>query len=268
MPRKTSPAEDPVAKAWGKLNGRDTKVARAGAIPIYDHGNWRILRNRYTIYEGAENCADPMKVEHLRRNVEELYRVFPQTPENLEKLGIRVKRLVAHPIKNQADVTAWATSIFNVGPMEYPAHVNDTKALAYEDFSVQVPHKDRTYVVPNAPRGSGTAVLRDFNEPGSKKTYGPRHPYTKVVFAAQNGAVPKAPRSRSTAPIGVTDRVRAPGRPPATNGRRKAPEPVVEPVVAIEVPEPEELVVPEPVVAPEPPPDDTPKPRGRLQSVA
>ena len=212
MPTKT--VEDPLAKAWAKLTSFNIPLTRAAYIPIYSDGKWRFLRNTQTIFEGAENCADPKKVEHLRRNVEDLYRVYPETLDALQKLGIRVRTQVNHPIRNQADVTAWATSMFNNAPQGQPEHVAATEALCYDDFHVEVPTggKAPAYVIPAAPRGSGIAATLAFDVPGMKNQYGPRHDYTKAAFADQNGkattAPAKVPEAAATATQGVRGRVR------------------------------------------------------------
>jgi hypothetical protein len=219
MPTKT--VEDPLAKAWSKISPSTDPLIRAAYIPIYDGKNWRLLRNTWTIFEGAENCADPVKVEQLRRTVVDLYRAYPETLDALAKLGIRVRTLVNHQIRNQADVTAWATSLFNMAPQGHPEHVAATQALCYEDFHVVVPTsgKAMAYVVPAGPRGSGISATKAFDVPGMKQQYGPRHDYSKAAFADQNGK----PATRSSkAPESLPEAHEAPLR---RRMRSTAPQP-------------------------------------------
>jgi hypothetical protein len=205
---------DAIETAWGKLTGQ-TQFGRAGTIPVYDEAqqSWRIFRNTYTIYEAAENGADPEKVEQLRRNAVSLLERYPQTVPELEKLGMRTKQLVNHPIKTVEDVQAWATSFFNYGPIvaKVPLHVSDTMGVAYDDLVIEVKSgRSPVYVVPAGPRGSGNSGVINFARPGLKEKFGPRHAYAKSAFAVQIAAIKKAQREEAAA-ARKSDRPR--GRP-------------------------------------------------------
>jgi Family of unknown function (DUF6424) len=205
---------DAVETAWGKLTGQ-TQFGRAGTIPVYDESQqgWRIFRNTYTIYEAAENGADPEKVEQLRRNVVALLERFPQTIPELEKLGMRTKQLVNHPIKTTEDVDTWAKSFFNYGPIvaKVPLHVSDTMGVAYDDLVIEVKSgRNPIYVVPAGPRGSGNNAVLNFARPGLKEKFGPRHAYAKLAFAVQIAALRKTQREEAAA-ARKSDRPR--GRP-------------------------------------------------------
>lgn len=185
-----------LSQAWSKITGADKDgiqqtMGRAGLIPIFEAGTWRVLRNTHTIYEPAENCASPVKVEQLRRNARSLMNVYPDTGPALEKLGMRIRTLLNHPIKTPADVEAWAKSIFNVGPVhpDEPLHISDTKDLVCEDFVIG----SGPYVVPAGQRGSGNGAVVTFDEPyGKRRRLGPRSEEAKTAFAAQKPQ--KAPR--------------------------------------------------------------------------
>jgi hypothetical protein len=201
------PDNELLTKAWSKITGNEGKVGRAAYIPVFDqtYESWRLFRNLETIYEGAENCSDPVKVEQLRRNTANLISHYPNTVPALEKLGIRVKQLLNRPIKTQADVTAWADSVFNVGPVTpgVPDHIAQAQALAYDDFHIEISRgrgATPAYVVPTAPRGSGISSTLDFTRPGLKATFGPRNEISKAAFADQNGVVPKAATAPPEAP--------------------------------------------------------------------
>lgn len=223
-------------KVWAKiLQTMDENPAHptgcAGCIPVYD-GQWRVFRNALTIYDGAENAADPAKVDVLRQNVVDLLDHYPDTIKQLEKLGARVRGLLNRQIKTQADVQAWADSMFNSGPTggKQPLHIHDTIDLAYDDIVIEVKGgRDPVYVIPAGPRGSGVNETIDFSVPGSKKRYGPRNEFTKAAFAKQVPKKIKAPRYRGKTAEGEPQRPRGrprldgliPGSPEAKRADRK-----------------------------------------------
>jgi hypothetical protein len=196
-----SKTEDGLAKAWNKITGQESHIGRAGYIPVWDGGEWRLFRNTFTIYELAENCADPVKVEVLRRNAADLVEKYPDTVKKLEALGIRVKRVLASPIKTPADVAAWTESIFNTGPVTEPERITHTQALAYDDFTMKVQAKPAVYVVPAGPRGSGVNSVIEVSVLGKARKLGPRSPFTKTAFEHQDG-VTEGPISRNGKPLG------------------------------------------------------------------
>ena len=170
------------------MNGKPHPTGRAGCIPVFDGSEWRVFKNSLTIYFGAENAADPAKVDVLRSNVNDLLDHYPETIPKLEKLGAKVKALLKHRIETHEDVSAWADSMFNSGPVDakQPAHVHDTVHLAYDDVVIEVKTgKDPVYVIPAGPRGSGEGATLDFSVPGSKKRFGPRHEFSQAAFNEQ-----------------------------------------------------------------------------------
>lgn len=198
--------EDLVTTAWTKiaetvgvpLHG----VGRVGCIPVYDEA-WWVFKNTLTVFEGAENVADPVKVDQLRRNVANLLEHYPATVPQLEKLGVRVKSLINRQIRTYEDVLAWALSIFNTGPIpDRPLHVHDMIDLAYDDVVIEVKSgRYPVYVIPADHRGSGNGATLDFREPGTKrkKRYGARHEYSKKAFAKQYAAIAKAKKEAEEA---------------------------------------------------------------------
>jgi hypothetical protein len=213
-------------RAWEKITGQQvTLLGRTGYIPLYDDASgWHIVRNRYTIYEGAENCADPAKVDALRRFVQEFLDGFPNTVEQLDRLGVKAKSLLSRPIRTHAEVEAWANSVFNTGPVEeVPLWVTETQALAYDDYCVTVTVPDGVhYLIPLYPRGSNKMDTADFSVPGSKVTYGPRHDYSKAAFAIQNGQVLITAEERDETPKRARGRPRKDGLPAGSAEARAA----------------------------------------------
>jgi len=203
-----------IVSSMGGGKSHDFVILRyAGCIPVHDEGVWRVFKNTLTIYPGAENCADPAKVDALRENAKSLLEHYPETVPQLEKLGVRVRALVNKPITDFEGVVAWALSIFNTGPVsKLPPHVHDTVDIAYGDVVIGVKHgRDAVYVIPAAPRGEGIFATLDFSVPGSKTRYGPRHDYTRLAFAKQVPQSGRKARYRGTTADGEPRRLR--GRP-------------------------------------------------------
>lgn len=173
-------------------------------MPVYDETRqvWIFLRNTQTIYEGAENAADPEKVDVLRQNVVSLLEHFPETVAQYEAMGIRVKQLLAREIKTYDDVVTWALSMFNFGPVKpkVPKHVQDTADIVYDDVVIEVKTgRSPVYVIPASPRDSGDYSTLNFAKPGMRERFGPRHPYSKTAFAVQTAAIKKAAREAALA---------------------------------------------------------------------
>lgn len=207
-------------EAWQKITGSSgaVKLGRVGYIPVFDGDSWTWFKNTATIWPGMEYSASPERVDKLRQNALELLAAFDRTLPELERLGIRVKGLLGKTIKTQADVEAWANSIFNVGPTNgLPVHVEDALALVNSDFKVVVQRgANAQYVLP-AP-GEALATL-DFNTPGSRTKFGPRHAYTKTAFSIPP---PGSAKSHPEGPMRPRGRPRKDGLPPGSKEARAA----------------------------------------------
>jgi hypothetical protein len=184
---------------WAKILDHEVSVGRVGAIPVFDGSRWIVFRNSLTIYPGAENVADPAKVDLLRVYVNSFLEHYPDTVRRLSRFGAKVRPLLTKRIETPEDVEAWANSIFNVGPLSRePLHVQDTMALAYDDFVIEVKDgKNPVYVIPAGPRGSGVNSTIDFSVLGSKIHYGPRHEYSKTAFEPQTPEKPRRFRGQT-----------------------------------------------------------------------
>jgi len=208
-------------EAWQKITGFNgtIKLGRMGYIPVFDGDTWTWFKNTATIWPGMEVSSDPAKVDKLRQNALELLAAFDRTLPELERLGIRVKGLLNKVIKTQEDVKAWANSMFNVGPTNgLPVHVEDALALMGDSsFKVVVQQRPNPQYVLPAP-GEGPATL-DFNTPGSRTKFGPRHAFTKTAFSIPP---PGSLRSRSEGPIRPRGRPRNDGLPPGSREAKAA----------------------------------------------
>ena len=133
-------------KIWGKIlsamGSKPHLAGRAGCIPVYDGTEWRVFRNALTIYPGAENCADPAKVDLLRQNANDLFDHYPQTLVELEKLGGRFKRLLKKPHRNLLKTSAPGPTLRSTLVRQRSSWNLLTsmtlRHLAYEDFNIEV----------------------------------------------------------------------------------------------------------------------------------
>ena len=208
-------------EAWQKITGFNgtIKLGRMGYIPVFDGDTWTWFKNTATIWPGMEVSSDPAKVDKLRQNALELLAAFDRTLPELERLGIRVKGLLNKVIKTQEDVKAWANSMFNVGPTNgLPVHVEDALALMGDSsFKVVVQQRPNPQYVLPAP-GEGLATV-DYNTPGSRTKFGPRHAFTKTAFSIPP---PGSVRNRPEGPVRPRGRPRKDGLPPGSKEARAA----------------------------------------------
>lgn len=211
-------------EAWQKIAGFDgtIKLGRVGYIPVYESDRdpgWTWFKNTAVIWPGMEYSSDPERVDKLRQSAVRLLEAFPDTIPQLEKLGIRVKGLLNKTIKTQEDVEQWANSIFNMGPTNgLPLHVEDALALATPTgFKIVVQRgPNPQYVLPAVPLDSEAKATLDFNTPGSRTKFGPRHAFTKTAFSIPPPGANKTPSER---PRG---RPRKDGLPPGSKEARAA----------------------------------------------
>jgi hypothetical protein len=145
-----------------------------GGLWLKDDKGWFLIRNLFGIEWSAQFCADPKKVDVLRRNAKRIYAAFPDAVAEL-----KIRALLDHPIKTAADVAEWTDSIcnasvplpsnFHVGVLpksggihHYPAPVAEIALFKYDDFNLWVVDDDKTRyaVVPVDRRGSGDGRIR------------------------------------------------------------------------------------------------------------
>ncbi|GGX11428.1 DUF6424 family protein [Streptomyces chartreusis] len=143
-------------------------------------GGWRMYRARVGIEWSAQFCADPEKVDRLRREAAELIAAFPLTLPALDELGYkRARKLLDTPIEDADGVEAWTDSLFNscvplttpdhsgvlpeaAGEHHYPWPIKAADYFRYDDFQLWVTLPDGTNagVTPVGRRGSGEGELR------------------------------------------------------------------------------------------------------------
>jgi hypothetical protein len=145
-----------------------------GGLWLKDADGWFLIRNLFGIEWSAQFCADPKKVDVLRRNAKRIYAAFPDAVAEL-----KIADLLEHPIKTADDVAIWTDSICNAslplptnyhvgvlpkhaGIHHYPSPVAEIALFKFDDFNLWVVDNDKTRyaVVPVDKRGSGDGRVR------------------------------------------------------------------------------------------------------------
>jgi hypothetical protein len=95
-----------------------------GALWVKDGAGWLFIQLPLGIEWSAQFCADPEKIDALRRHTQRLLTAFPDTVASYEGLGYaRGQELLDTPITDPAGVEAWTDSIFNASmPIPAAAH--------------------------------------------------------------------------------------------------------------------------------------------------
>ena len=151
-----------------------------GGLWVKDDSGWLALQSLLGIEWSAIFCADPVKIDLIRRYVARVIAAFPATLPGYADLGYtRAKKVLTTTISTSDDVATWADSIFNASlPLPHPTHsgvlpdgagyhhypkpIVDIDHFRYDDFDLFVtdPEGLPAAVVPVAPRGSGNGQVR------------------------------------------------------------------------------------------------------------
>jgi hypothetical protein len=143
-----------------------------GGLWLKDDAGWFLVRNLMGIEWSAQFCADPAKVDLLRRNARRLYAAFPAA---VKELGIR--ELLDTPITDADGIERWTDSICNAsvplpkarhtgvlpkartgGVHHYPSPITEIELFKRDDFDLWVVEENTiTAVVPLGAHGSGDA---------------------------------------------------------------------------------------------------------------
>lgn len=164
----------------------------AGSLWVHDGDGWFLLLNVAGVEWSAQWAADPARVDELRRNARRLYARFPETLDELERLGYTEARTILDtPITDHAGVARWTDSVFNACVMlspglhqgiisarnqdtggwhHYPKSIWDQQITKRADFQLWVVDEEgyAAAVAPVAPPGSGDARVHVlYATPGS-----------------------------------------------------------------------------------------------------
>jgi Family of unknown function (DUF6424) len=156
-----------------------TQAHHAGSLWVFTGGTWRLLLNICGVEWSAQFAASPERVDALRRNAAWLYERFPETLDELDRLGYHQARaILSEPVTDAAGVARWTDSLFNScvpltaglhqailspahpqtgGWHHYPKPIWDQQVTKRDDFSLWVTDEDghEVAVAPVAQRGSG-----------------------------------------------------------------------------------------------------------------
>jgi hypothetical protein len=147
-----------------------------GGLWLKDADGWFLVRNLAGIEWSAQFCADPAKVDLLRRNARRLYAAFPEAVDELV-----IRDLLDTEITDADGVQRWTDSICNAsvplsaafhtgvlpkaetgGVHHYPSPISEIELFKQDDFELWVRTDDGALaaVVPVGRRGSGDGRTR------------------------------------------------------------------------------------------------------------
>ncbi|MFF5533013.1 DUF6424 family protein [Streptomyces cinerochromogenes] len=161
------------------------EMHHGGSLWVRTAGGWRMYRARAGIEWSMQFCAEPSRIDRLRRDAAELVAGFPDTLPALAELGYEeAEELLRTPITDADGVEAWTDSLFNAcvpmsrgnhqgilpkvpGEHHYPWPVKGADFFRYDDFQLWVTLPDGTHgaVVPVDRRGSGDGHVRLVHAP-------------------------------------------------------------------------------------------------------
>jgi hypothetical protein len=156
------------------------EMHHGGSLWVRSDGGWRMYLARAGIEWSTQFCADPAKIDRLRRDALTLVSAFPDTLPALAELGYRgAEEILNEEITDADGVGRYTDSLFNscvpltrqdhqgvlpaaAGEHHYPWPVKSADFFRRDDFQLWVTLPDGTHgaVTPLAPRGSGDGRVR------------------------------------------------------------------------------------------------------------
>lgn len=215
------------------------EMHHGGSLWVRGKHAWRMYRARVGIEWSMQFCAEPAKVDRLRREAAELVDAFPLTLPALAELGYEEAEDLLHtPIENADDVEAWTDSLFNAcvpmshgnhqgllpkvpGEHHYPWPVKGADFVRYDDFQLWVTLPDGTHgaVAPVDRRGSGDGHVRLVHVPEGSEAA------DTLAEAQDQGLMAVLPPNSSAALQAFADQIdrgrRTAAGPPATGRTRR-----------------------------------------------
>jgi hypothetical protein len=151
-----------------------------GGLWVKDDTGWLCLQLPLGVEWSAQFCADPAKLDALRRVAARIIGAFPDTLPGYVELGYHDgEAILTTPITDAAGVAKWTDSIFNAsvplpththvgalptgaGYHHYPKPIVDIDHFRVDSFQLWVTDPDGlpAVVVPVAPPGSGDSRVR------------------------------------------------------------------------------------------------------------
>ena len=218
------------------LGSQSLQMHHGGSLWAFDDEGWFMLQNEAGIEWSGQFCADPTKVDALRRNARRLYAGFPATVPEMVRLGYtKAPAILNEPIASPRRVSRWVDSIFNAcvplpavrhvgvlpdggGRHHYPTPITDIDLVKHDDYVLWVTDPESgtmAAVAPVAARGQGVsrvAVL--YADPatplagrlagaeakGERLELGSRAALTRQAFVHQAAAQRRTPARRTRVP--------------------------------------------------------------------
>ncbi len=205
--RKDSPAYVVARKVMNDIVG-EVKDFYLGTGPYQDHhggglwvkddDGWLLIKNLAGMEWSQQFCADPAKVEMLRKFAQRIYKKFPQSLDAFKRMGFNdAETVLNEPIDSAEKIGRWTDSIFNAsvplsqrrhtgvlkptgkknepglegGVHHYPTPITDIQLFKRDDFQLWVADSENQVaaVVPVDHRGSGDSHVRvAFATPNTK----------------------------------------------------------------------------------------------------
>ncbi len=162
-----------------------------GGLWVKDDDGWFLIKNLAGMEWSQQFCADPAKVDVLRRFAQRIYRAFPESLPAFKQLGFGdAQTVLDDPIDSQDKVSRWVDSIFNAsvplnqarhtgtiklkgaapqaaakvegGVHHYPTPITDIQLFKHDDFQLWVLDGEGqpAAVTPAGSRGSGDGRVR------------------------------------------------------------------------------------------------------------
>jgi Family of unknown function (DUF6424) len=169
-----------------------------GGLWVKDDDGWLLIKNLAGMEWSQQFCADPAKVDMLRKFAQRIYRKFPQSLDAFKRMGFAdVDAVLNEPIDSSEKIGRWTDSIFNAsvplsqrrhtgvlkpsgkknepalegGVHHYPTPITDIQLFKRDDFQLWVADSQNQVaaVVPVDHRGSGDSHVRvAFATPNTK----------------------------------------------------------------------------------------------------
>lgn len=156
------------------------EMHHSGSLWVLTADGWRMYLARAGIEWSMQFCADPVKVDRLRRDALALVQAFPATLPALAGLGYpEAEDILATPVTDAATIERYTDSLFNscvplthgdhqgvlpaaAGEHHYPIPTKAGDFIRYDDFQLWVTLNDGTHaaVTPVSARGSGDGRVR------------------------------------------------------------------------------------------------------------
>jgi hypothetical protein len=180
-----------------------------GGIWVKDDTGWLLLLGLAGIEWSAQFCADPAKVDLLRRHAKRIVAAFPQTIPGYVALGYTdAAGLLATPITTTDQIAAWTDGIFNAsvplpanqhtgvlpaaaGFHHYPKPIVDIELFKHDDKAT----KSRSPPSPRAARAMDES--RSPGHPKAQPATKPNKPHTKQAPEPSCPPTPTSPNKPS-----------------------------------------------------------------------